>query len=104
MAASADTWNEDDLRAAIVSVWGEHGAHVDVFDHILRLARAQAQAERADATLAKLREAAEQRRQEIALLQACQCLWPIHTMRNGSGHADDCPAHALWKRGRGYVG
>lgn len=24
------------LRAAIVRVWGEHGAHVEVFDHMVR--------------------------------------------------------------------
>lgn len=33
------TWNEDNLRADIVSVWGEHGAHVDVFDHMLKRLR-----------------------------------------------------------------
>lgn len=33
------TFNEDSLRAAIVSVWGEHGAHADVFDHIVNEAR-----------------------------------------------------------------
>jgi hypothetical protein len=33
------TFNEDSLRAAIVSVWGEYGAHILVFDHMLALAR-----------------------------------------------------------------
>lgn len=30
-------FDESTLRADIVRVWGEHGAHVDVFDHMLRL-------------------------------------------------------------------
>lgn len=34
-----ELFNEDTLRAEIVKVWGEHGAHVDVFDHILKEAR-----------------------------------------------------------------
>ncbi len=29
------TFNEASLRADIVKAWGEHGAHVDVFDAIL---------------------------------------------------------------------
>ncbi len=33
-------FNEDSLRADIAKTWGEHGAHIDVFDTILRLARA----------------------------------------------------------------
>ena len=32
------SFNEDSLRADIVKVWGEHGAHIDVFDHMLTLA------------------------------------------------------------------
>lgn len=34
-----DIFNEDSLREAIVSIWGEHGAHIDVYDHILAKAR-----------------------------------------------------------------
>lgn len=34
---STDLFNEDTLRAAIVDRWGEHGAHADVFDHMLKL-------------------------------------------------------------------
>jgi len=30
-------FDEQTLRAEIVRVWGEFGAHVDVFDHMLRL-------------------------------------------------------------------
>lgn len=42
---SADSFDEVRLRADIVRVWGEHGAHVDVFDHMARLAgRARDQA------------------------------------------------------------
>jgi hypothetical protein len=33
----SNLFNEASLRAAIVSVWGEHGAHIDVFDHMLGL-------------------------------------------------------------------
>jgi hypothetical protein len=32
-------FNEDSLRADIVATWGPAGAHVDVFDHLVRLAR-----------------------------------------------------------------
>lgn len=34
----AKIFNEDSLRADIVGVWGEHGAHIDVFDHMLKKA------------------------------------------------------------------
>lgn len=37
------SFNEDALRAEIVSMWGEHGAHVDVYDHVVALARAKTQ-------------------------------------------------------------
>lgn len=37
--ASPGVFNEDTLRSEIVRMWGEHGAHVDVFDHILKLAK-----------------------------------------------------------------
>lgn len=32
-------FDEKRLRADIASVWGEHGAHTEVFDHMLNLAR-----------------------------------------------------------------
>lgn len=32
----SEAWNEEDLRADIVSVWGEHGAHADVFDWMVK--------------------------------------------------------------------
>jgi hypothetical protein len=32
-------FNEATLRRAIVSVWGEYGAHVTVYDHLLRQSR-----------------------------------------------------------------
>jgi hypothetical protein len=35
VAAVSELFDERKLRAAIVAVWGEHGAHVDVFDHML---------------------------------------------------------------------
>lgn len=38
----ADLFNEDSLREAIVGVWGEHGAHAEVFDHVVTLARREA--------------------------------------------------------------
>ena len=28
-----------------------------------------------------------------AVVQMCKCRWPLEVMRNGDGHADDCPAH-----------
>lgn len=34
-----DLFNEVTLREAIVGVWGPAGAHVDVYDHVLKLAR-----------------------------------------------------------------
>ena len=40
-------FNEDSLRAEVVKVWGEHGAHIDVLDHIIKLARKAAAAEKA---------------------------------------------------------
>ena len=33
------TFDENDLRAAIVATWGEHGAHIEVFDHMDKLAQ-----------------------------------------------------------------
>lgn len=32
-------FNEDSLRADIVKVWGEFGAHTDVFDFVVKKAR-----------------------------------------------------------------
>lgn len=32
-------FNEDTLREEIVAKWGEHGAHIDVYDNLVRLAR-----------------------------------------------------------------
>ena len=32
-------FDEQALRADIADKWGEHGAHIDVFDHILKLAK-----------------------------------------------------------------
>ena len=34
-----EVFNEDSLRAAIVETWGEHGAHVDLFDFMLTVIR-----------------------------------------------------------------
>jgi len=33
-------FDEQTLRADIIKVWGEHGAHIDVFDYMLRAALA----------------------------------------------------------------
>ena len=43
-ADRSEVFDENSLRADIVKVWGEHGAHTDVFDHMLRLLR-EAQAD-----------------------------------------------------------
>lgn len=58
-------------------------------------------AERADEQ--QLREAKKLRREIAKAIRACTCAYPLVKFRNGSGHADDCPAHALWKENRGYV-
>jgi len=58
-------FDEQTLRAEIVRVWGEHGAHVDVFDHIVRAALAT-------------------RPQPVV----CKC-YP-----NPYDHYEDCPARA----------
>jgi len=34
-------FNEDSLRADIVKIWGEHGAHIDVYDMIVKMAKQQ---------------------------------------------------------------
>lgn len=43
------------------------------------------------------REASMERRRRLVALQRvvdlCNCTWPLDIMRNGDGHADDCPAH-----------
>ena len=36
---TGDIFNEDSLRADIVKVWGEHGAHVDLFDFMVKAIR-----------------------------------------------------------------
>ena len=48
---NAPLFNEDSLRTAIASVWGEYGAHMDVFDQMLRRCDA---ADRAEQPLADL--------------------------------------------------
>ena len=51
--------------------------------------------------LAKAKRARERRLASItAKLQACNCMFPIRVLRNGSGHSDDCPAHALYMKER----
>lgn len=47
-----------------------------------------------DAELAKARAA---RGRQIEILHACQCMYPLITNRNGSGHAATCPGHLLWQ-------
>lgn len=37
--ADTSRFDENSLRADIVKVWGEHGAHIDVFDHMDKLAQ-----------------------------------------------------------------
>ena len=29
-------------------------------------------------------------------LNACNCMYPLRKMRNGSRHSDDCPAHQMY--------
>lgn len=44
-------------------------------------------------------EAAQERSRRLKALRdvvkMCDCTWPLDVMRNGDGHADDCPAHVL---------
>ena len=53
--ASSKIFNEDSLRAAIVTVWGEHGVHAEIFDmmrqHIKNLEAAQKLNEKAFDTM-----------------------------------------------------
>jgi hypothetical protein len=39
MSDTKPIFDEDALRQEIVKTWGEYGAHVEVYDHVLRLAR-----------------------------------------------------------------
>lgn len=48
-----------------------------------------------------LANAKKMRDEEIELLAACTCEYPINRYRNGSGHAADCPTHALWSARHG---
>ena len=48
----------------------------------------------------RLRNAKDERRWMIQQLKRCVCAWPLQVMRNGSGHADGCPAHIAWKESR----
>jgi hypothetical protein len=36
---AAPFFNEESLRAAVHGMWGEHGAHADVLDHLIARAR-----------------------------------------------------------------
>ena len=40
-------------------------------------------------------EAKKIRQWQIKLLRACNCTYPIDTVRNGTGHDETCPAHVL---------
>lgn len=44
-------------------------------------------------------EAAAERERRLELYtqvsEACTCTWPLDVRRNRSGHASDCPAHAI---------
>lgn len=48
----------------------------------------------------RLRLAAAERKRRIKTMRLCECTWPLDTYRNGSGHADTCPAHDAWKAER----
>lgn len=39
MENNAEIFNEESLRKEIVSVWGEYGAHTEVFDMVLKKVR-----------------------------------------------------------------
>lgn len=48
-------------------------------------------------TKTRHQEAAKERKRRLKALrkvvEMCNCTWPLDVMRNGDGHADDCPAH-----------
>jgi hypothetical protein len=51
--------------------------------------------------LKKAKKVREKLLEEYArMLNACNCMYPIRKLRNGSGHSDDCPAHVLYKEDR----
>lgn len=60
-----------------------------------RHADAEAERERVAAARKTLQlEAAKVQRDEMLVTIAnCECAWPVVQLRNGDGHADDCPAH-----------
>lgn len=45
-------------------------------------------------------EAMNRRKAMVRQLKACTCLYPVKVYRNGSGHADDCPAHKIFTEAR----
>ena len=45
-----------------------------------------------------LARAAALRRDQIDVLQACRCLYPLVKCRNMAGHPETCPAYAVWER------
>lgn len=46
--------------------------------------------------LAKAKRVREKLLEEHArLLNACNCMYPLRKLRNGSGHSDSCPAHQM---------
>jgi hypothetical protein len=44
------------------------------------------------------REAKTRRKQQIEVLRACTCTWPLDAVRNMVGHPDSCPAYDVWQR------
>jgi hypothetical protein len=46
--------------------------------------------------LKELTEAKARRVAQIKMLEACVCAWPVVRFRNGSGHAEQCPAHLMF--------
>lgn len=49
-------FDEHTLRADIAARWGEHGAHIDVFDYMVReIERLRAEIGRLEATVTELR-------------------------------------------------
>ena len=43
-------------------------------------------------------QARRYRADQIAVLEACACEWPIVRVRNMVGHPESCPAYAVWMR------